>query len=69
MAEEEVLAVEGMTCGGCEHAVCASLQRLDGVIRSEADHRADRVVVRFDPEKVSEDEIKDRIRAAGYDVA
>ena len=66
MAAEASLKVEGMTCTGCENAMGRALRRLAGVIRVEADHRR-RVALRFDPVEVSQEQIKDRIRAAGYE--
>lgn len=68
MAIDKTLDVHGMTCGGCENAVRNALTRLDGVIKVEPDHAGDRVALRFDEGRVSEDEIKERIRLAGYDV-
>lgn len=69
MVQEQTIAVEGMTCAGCEEAIQRALGRLDGVLRSSADHQAGQVEVRFDPERVSDDELAERIRAAGYEVA
>lgn len=64
-----MLKVEGMTCSGCENRVKTSVNRLEGVVKASADHKSGDVVVRFDEARVSEDQIKDRIRAAGYEVA
>lgn len=68
MATDKTLDVRGMTCEGCENAVRNALTRLDGVIKVEPDHAADRVALRFDEDRVSEDQIKERIKLAGYDV-
>lgn len=62
------ITVKGMSCASCEVAVRTSLMRLEGVLRVEPDHRSDRVAVRFDPARVSEEQIKERIQASGYDV-
>lgn len=67
MIREMNLTVMGMDCSSCETAVKRSLERLEGVIRVDADHAADRVDVRFDSEKVPEEKIKERIRAAGFE--
>lgn len=61
------LTVMGMDCSSCENAVKRALQRLEGVIRIDADHAADRVAVRFDVERVSEEKIKERIQASGFE--
>lgn len=67
MIREMNLTVRGMDCSSCENAVKRSLQRLEGVIRVDAEHAADRVEVRFDLERVSEEKIKERIQAAGFE--
>lgn len=69
MASEKALRVEGMDCTGCENRVRTAVSRLEGVIKAKADHKSARVEVRFDDGRVSEEEIKERIRAAGYVVA
>lgn len=69
MAVETTLQVKGMTCTGCENRVRTALQRLEGVVTANADHRAAAVSLRFDPERISEEQIKERIRAGGYDIA
>lgn len=68
MATDKTLDVHGMTCEGCEKAVRNALTRLDGVIKVGPDHGTDRVAVRFDEGRVTEDDVKERIRLAGYDV-
>jgi len=69
MMETLTLNVTGMTCGGCENAVKRGLARLDGVGEVTASHADARVVVTFDPNRVSPDEIRTRIGAMGYHVA
>lgn len=69
MATEASLQVGGMDCTGCENRVKTALTRLEGVIKVDADFRSGRVGVRFDEHRLSEDEVKDRIRSAGYEVA
>lgn len=67
MATESTIKVTGMDCTGCENRVKTAVSRLEGVIRADADFRRGQVDVRFDPERLSEDDIKERIRAAGYE--
>lgn len=69
MVVEKQVQVQGMDCSGCENRVRTALTRLEGVIKTEADSRSGRVGVRFDEDRVSEDDVKERIRAAGYEVA
>lgn len=65
MARTEI-TVEGMHCEGCERAVSAALERLDGVRGADADRDAERVRVSFDPDLVSEERLRERIEDAGF---
>lgn len=67
MALNRTLEVRGMDCPACANRLGTALDRLDGVVRAKADHGAGRVDVRFDPDRVSEDRIRERIRSAGFD--
>ena len=69
MATEKTLEVGGMDCTGCENRVKTAVTRLEGVIKADSDHKSGRVDIRFDHDRLSEEEIKERIRAAGYEVA
>lgn len=62
------LDVSGMRCRGCEQALRAELLGVDGIIEAEPDHRRSRVGVVFDPARISEEEIGERIRAVGSEV-
>ena len=65
----DAIAVDGMTCGGCEDAVQRAVGSLAGVHHVDADHGAARVTVRFDPEAVAPAVIRETISGAGYRVA
>lgn len=56
-----------MHCAGCENAVRTALTRTIGVIRADADHRRNEVHLQFDPERVSEDQLRERVRDAGFE--
>ncbi|HOJ22324.1 MAG TPA: heavy-metal-associated domain-containing protein [Armatimonadota bacterium] len=60
--------VEGMTCEGCASAIRRAITAPGGVERVDVDLDAKRVTVVYDPGKVSEEEIRERIEDAGYDV-
>lgn len=62
-----VVTVKGMTCDGCERRVSSALTRLRGVREAKADHRAERVAVSYDPERVSEQALREQIEQAGYE--
>jgi copper chaperone len=44
-----ILKVEGMTCVGCSAAVSRAAKTVPGVTGAEADHRAGRAEVTYDP--------------------
>lgn len=69
MTTTETALKVAMHCDGCANAVRIALRRTEGVIRVDADHRRDEVRVRFDPARLSEAEIRERIRAAGFEPA
>ena len=51
------LAVEGMSCGGCESTIKASLQSLPGIQAVSVDVAAGKTEVRYDPAVVSYDDL------------
>jgi len=59
--------VRGFHCSGCSDNLGSALNNLDGVIRTNADFEAGKVEVRFDPSRVTEEDIKTQIRASGFD--
>jgi copper chaperone CopZ len=63
------LDVKGMTCEGCENAIIRSLDNLEGVYESNASHQEELVVVKYDPDAVSVDQISATITKTGYTVA
>jgi len=67
--EQVEVRVSGMTCRECEQRIEKALTRIDGVVRSAADHRAAHVRVMFDPGRASESAIRSCIERAGYTVA
>jgi copper chaperone len=60
--------VEGMTCEGCASAIRRAITAPGGIDRVDVDLDAKRVTVLYDEGKVSEQEIRERIEDAGYDV-
>ena len=67
--EQVDLNVSGMTCGACEQRIRKALTRIDGVVQSDADHRAARVRVMFDPARTTKSAVRSCIERAGYTVA
>lgn len=60
------IPVKGMSCFTCEIAVRTAVKKLPGVIEVKANARDERVIVIYDPEKVSLDELLNAINKTGY---
>jgi copper chaperone CopZ len=67
--EQLDLTVRGMTCSGCEQRIAKALSRLEGVVRSAANHQAGQVRVVFDGARTSEGAVRSTIEQAGYEVS
>ena len=60
--------VPDMSCGHCKAAVEGGLNDLPGVESSKADVEKGAVAVRYDESRVSTEQLKGAIDAAGYTV-
>jgi len=66
-AASKMFTVRGFHCTGCSDNLGTALSNLDGVIRAHADYEAGQVDVRFDPDRVTEADVRAQIRASGLD--
>ncbi|ELY87577.1 cadmium-translocating P-type ATPase [Natrialba hulunbeirensis JCM 10989] len=62
------LRVPEMDCPSCAGKVTNSVDRLDGIDEIEAQVTSGRLLVSYDEVATSESEIRDRVRAAGYEI-
>lgn len=60
------LAIEGMTCTGCENTIQEAVTKVPGVAEIKASHLDSTAVVSFDTTKTSISAIGDAINEAGY---
>ena len=60
------LKVKGMTCGGCSNNIHNALSKKIGIIENEVKFPGDVAIVKYDPEKISLEEIIKTIEKAGY---
>ena len=65
---EVVLNVEGMTCEGCENAIKAGVESLDGIASVESSFEEAWTKVKFDKGVTSVEEISEKIADTGYRV-
>ncbi len=63
------LQVGGMDCTSCAMKIEASVQKLSGVSDISVVVSTGRLIVSYDPQQVSESEIKQQVIAAGYTIA
>jgi copper ion binding protein len=61
------LAIEGMTCTGCENTIQEAVTKIDGVKSIKASHLDSTAVVSFDASKTSIAAIGEAITEAGYE--
>jgi len=62
------LKVLGMSCEHCVRAVTGALTALDGVQEAKVSLQNGTAEVRFDPEQVTEEQLRQAVRDQGYDV-
>jgi Cu+-exporting ATPase len=58
-----------MTCANCVAAVERNIKKLDGVSYTSVNLASERASVVYDPQKLDQNSILERVRRAGYDVA
>lgn len=62
------LAVEGMTCTGCENTVKASVEKIPGIASASASFKDKTVVIAFDSTRAGINDMSTAITSVGYDV-
>lgn len=65
---EVTLNVEGMTCDGCENAIKAGVENLDGIASVESSHEEAWTKVKYDKNQTSLEDIESKITETGYEV-
>ena len=65
---EITLNVEGMTCEGCENAIKAGLENLEGIALVESSHEEAWTKVKYDSNATSKEDITSSITETGYEV-
>lgn len=65
---EVVLNVDGMTCTGCENAIKAGVENLDGIASVESSFEEGWTKVKYDANQTSMEQIEGKITETGYTV-
>ena len=63
---KEFFKVVGMYCTSCKQIVENQLKDEQAIKRIDTDYMTDSVIVEFDPNLISKQEIKDRLEKSGY---
>lgn len=67
MAEKVVLRISGMSCQHCVHAVKSALESLDGVKKAKVSLDEGKAEVKYDPKRVSTEQMIQAVSEAGYE--
>lgn len=62
------IAIEGMTCGGCEQTITANLDLIDGVETKKVSHLDKNAIVEYDKALADTSSLFEAIRKSGYTV-
>jgi len=65
---EVTLNVEGMTCEGCENAIKAGVESLEGIAAVECSFEEGWTKVKYDKSATSVEAIEGKITGTGYEV-
>ena len=63
------LAVKGMHCASCSQAIQTEIGKLDGVSSVEASFEGSHALISYNPQKLSEQQIRDEIASLGFTVS
>ena len=66
--KETSLQITGMTCAACASRIEKGLNKLDGVEQANVNLALEKSIIKYDPEKVNEQEFEKKIEALGYGV-
>ncbi|MBI2590253.1 MAG: heavy-metal-associated domain-containing protein [Candidatus Blackburnbacteria bacterium] len=65
---KKTLKLEGLDCSSCAFLIDDCLEELDGVKSASTNYASQICEVEFDPEQITDGEIKSAIENAGYSV-
>ena len=66
--KHENLSVKGMTCAACVTSVQKATAKLDGITNVNVNLTTEKLTFDYDIDKVSIDDVKKAVKAAGYEV-
>ena len=63
--KREIIKVYDMTCTSCENRVERALKKVDGVVSAMASYSAQQVIVEYDSEICTREQLREAINKAG----
>ncbi|WP_107040174.1 heavy metal translocating P-type ATPase [Brumimicrobium mesophilum] len=66
--EKSTFPVTGMSCAGCASSIENILKKMDGVNEAGVNFASNSVLVSYDKETVTKEELKSSLQSAGYDI-
>ncbi|SHK26533.1 cation transporter [Paramaledivibacter caminithermalis] len=66
MIIEKVFRIEGMTCAACVRAVERGIRKIDGIDEVSVNLATEKMIVKYDEDKLSQGKIIDTIVKLGY---
>lgn len=60
--------ITGMTCAACSARIEKVINKMDGVEEANVNLALEKSVIKYDPEKVTEEDFEKKIEALGYGV-
>ncbi len=66
MTLEKNFKIEGMTCAACVRAVERAVNKMDGIEEVNVNLATEKMFVKYDQEKISENQIAQTVNKAGY---
>lgn len=67
--KETTLQITGMTCAACATRIEKGLNKMDGVEEANVNLALEKSLIKYDPEKLSEQDFEKKIQDLGYGVA
>ncbi len=62
------LNILGMSCGHCEKTIQQALEKMDGVMKAEIDHKKEQGIIDFNPHQIHQEDIENKIIELGYSI-
>ena len=67
ITEKVMLSISNMRCSYCSRVIEKKLKKMPGIADISVSYLTDKVLVRYDPEKTTTEEIRKSIKKLGYD--